>query len=57
MRGYEYVSSDCLDKHQRADDSLMSRSGGTGEEIHCVAQAHTVPQVYVLLMSTIIKTD
>lgn len=45
VKGYEYVSSDCLDKHQHADDLLMSGSGGTGEELDCAAQAHTVPQV------------
>lgn len=51
--------SDCLDKHQRADDLLMSGSSGTEEELHCAAQAHTVPQVFtaVFYWYTIKQTE
>jgi len=57
LQGYEYVSSDCLDKHQRANDLLMSRSGRTEDELYCAAQAHTVPKVFtgVLLAYATIK--
>lgn len=60
LQGYEYVSSDCLDKHQRANDLLMSRSGGTEEELYCAAQAHTVPKVFtavLLVYATIKQTE